>query len=496
MQRAMRSLAIFLFLAAGFAGQAHGQCILANPSFEIAGSGDDVFGGWNQFGAVGSVAEATHGAAAARVSGQDDGSWNMSAFWQRLDCVPGEQWDVTGWVKHAAGAPLIGQCIALVNVEWRDAADVLIDYDTFAVADASTPVDEYIAFSAVSTPAPAGTVATHVLIGVLQGQDDPVPEVHYDQVTFFSLMPPTIDDMQWDDFPGGSSVEFADRTWRVKGSGWYGPGPNHFSDLPESVWVDGEDRLHMTIKFRDSIWYSTEVTLVDMLGYGDYIFTTIGSLDQLDIHAVLGLFLWQYGPCWGSEYMWWNPYNEIDVEFSRWANPGAEIGQFVAQPWDWEGNLVRFDATFGAEELASHAFNWLPDRIEFRSWRGGPAEESPENLIFAWTYTGPHIPRPEQPRVHINLWQTSGPPATDQEVIVADFTFVPEGGPAPIEDLVIWATGQIVTLQWTAVDGASQYHIYESSAPYGPWTRIITCYTNSQDLVLTGERKFYQVTWE
>ena len=39
-------------------------------------------------------------------------------------------------------------------------------------------------------------------------------------------------------------------------------------------------------------------------------------------------------------------------------------------------------------------------------------------MIHSWTYTGPHIPRPEQPRVHINLWQFDGPPASDQEVII------------------------------------------------------------------------------
>jgi hypothetical protein len=58
-------------------------------------------------------------------------------------------------------------------------------------------------------------------------------------------------------------------------------------------------------------------------------------------------------------------------------------------------------------------------------------------MIHAWTYTGPHIPRPEQPRVHINLWQFNGPPDTDQEVVIDEFTFVPEGGSAGIpEDAV------------------------------------------------------------
>jgi hypothetical protein len=48
-------------------------------------------------------------------------------------------------------------------------------------------------------------------------------------------------------------------------------------------------------------------------------------------------------------------------------------------------------------------------------------------MIHSWTYTGPHIPRPEQPRVHVNLWQVNGPPAAYQEVVIDEFTFVPEG---------------------------------------------------------------------
>jgi hypothetical protein len=197
--------------------------------------------------------------------------------------------------------------------------------------------------------------------------------------------------------------------------------------------VDAEDRLHLTIKYRSYAWFSTEVALEDPLGYGDYIFTMSGSLDLLDVHTVLGLFIWQYGPCWDEAYLWWNPYNEFDVEISRWGLAGNDIGQFVCQPWDWPGNRSRFDATFGAEELSSYAFRWLPDHIECRSWRGGPADEAPENMIHEWTYTGPHIPRPEQPRVHMNLWQFDGPPAVDQEVIVDDFTFVPAGAVA-VED--------------------------------------------------------------
>lgn len=419
--RVMLPTLLLVLLAAG---QSEAQCILANPSFEIGGSSGETFGGWGEFGNTGSTSFATHGSRAARVTGPDWGVWEVSRFWQQQDCSVGEVWELTGKVAHSSTAPLTGECRAIVNVEWWNSTE-MISFESHTVALPSTPTDEYQYFSVLSDTAPSGTVTMHALFGVLQSPTDPPPDVYYDQVTVFSQSYPTMDDLQWNDFPGGTTIDFSDRTWRVKGPGYYGPGPNSFSNSASSVWVDGEDRLHLTVRKVGSTWYSTEVVLVDTLGYGDYIFTTEGRLDLIDPCVVFGLFLWQYGPCWHESYLWWNPYNEFDIEFSRWGDPGRAIGQFVAQPWDWYGNVSRFDASFGEGEATSHAFRWLNDRVECRSWRGGPLDEAPENMIHSWTYTGPHIPRPEQPRVHLNLWKYCDSPEADQEVVIDAFTFFP-----------------------------------------------------------------------
>ncbi len=420
--------AVFALFLALPAGPALGQCMLANPSFELPGSLGAVFGGWNQFGPVGSSPNATHGAVAARVSGPNLGGWDVAGYWQSLDAVPGLRWSasVRGW--HGASRPLTGDSRAILNIEWRDGGGNLISYESHTVADASTPVDVVQEFTVESQPAPTGTVAVRLLLGVLQSPIDPTPDVYYDQATFVSLGTPSLDDLQWSDFPGGRVVDFAGRSWRVKGPGYYGPGPSLFCDASSCVWVDLEGRLHLTVQKIGGSWYSSEVALTAPLGYGDYIFSTLGRLDMLDPHIVFGLFLWEYGPCYDPAYTWWNPYNEIDIEFSRWGNVSQDPAQFVAQPYDYPGNLVRFPVSFTEGELTSHAFRWLHDRVEFRSWRGGPAEESPATLIHSWTYAGPHIPRPDQPRVHLNLWQFNGPPAVNQEVVLDGFVFVPEGG--------------------------------------------------------------------
>jgi hypothetical protein len=423
-----------LFTALFFApGGTSAQCIIANPSFEIPGSGSQVFDGWNNFGVVDSTADAPHGFRAARVTGPDLGGWDVSGYWQEFDTAPGEQWEasVQGW--HTSVNPLTGQSKAILNIEWRDSGDNLISFESYDVATASTPVDEIQEFTVISGPAPTGSVKTRLLLGVLQAPTDPIPDVYYDLARFNEIGPPSIDDIQWNDFPGGRIIAFSGYEWRVKGPGIYGPGPNRFSDDVDIVWVDAGDRLHMTTQNNYGNWYSSEIALVDPLGYGDYIFTTVGRLDLLDPNVVLGMFLWQYGPCYDGLYLWWNPYNEFDIEFSRWGNPASDIAQFVAQPYDYPGNLSRFDAVFAEGEITSHAFRWLPDRVECRSWRGGPEDEATSIQIYSWTYTGPHIPRPEQPRVHINLWRIATP-ASDQEVVLDAFTFVPEGDVTAVRD--------------------------------------------------------------
>lgn len=423
----LAALALLPGLGALGGAEAAAQCILANPSFEIRGTGGAAFAGWNQFGVVGLSSVASHGARAARVVGPSYGGWDVSGYWQEQTCAPGEQWDVTGHVRHPSSKPLTAQCAAIVNVEWRDGGGGLIDYDSFTVATAASPTDQYLDFSLLAGPAPAGTAAARLLLGVLQSPGAASPDVFYDQVTFNSTTPPTIDDKQWNDFPGGRTVVFGNRSWRVKGPGWYGPGNNYFSDAADRVWVDGSNRLHLTLQKSGSIWTCTEVVLEDALGYGDYVLTTEGDLDLLDPQAVLGLFLWEYGPCWDEGYLWWNAFNEVDIEYSRWGYPANGIAQFVAQPYDYAGNLLRFDAAFGAGEVVSHAMRWLSDRVEYRVWRGGPLDESPATLIASWTYAGPHVPRPEQPRLHLNLWKLEGTPAANQEIVFKGFTFIPDG---------------------------------------------------------------------
>lgn len=393
------------------------DCLVANPSFEV-GSGLD---GWNVLNDVTiGTTLAAHGGRAVSIGTPGGSDWGISAVWQRRDASPGEVFTGAVRVGHEAGDPLTGAARGIVNVEWRDDQDALIGYESFDVLGAGDATGRLFGRGFVTPPAPAGTASARLLLGTLQS---PAGESGRAVFDLAELTPTGYDELQWNDFPGGREIAFAGCTWRVKGPGVFGPGPNTFGDAEANAVVTG-DGLRVAITGGPGAWSSTELVLEEPLGYGDYVFTTRGRVDTIADNVVLGLFLWEYPVCY-SPANEWNQHNEIDVEISRWGDPGNENAQFVVQPYDRAGNIERFELAYTDDELVSYAFNWLPGRVDFRAWRGGPDDESPASLIRAWSYSGAHLPTPEQPRVHINLWHLDDGPSDGQaqSVTFADFRF-------------------------------------------------------------------------
>lgn len=236
---------------------------------------------------------------------------------------------------------------------------------------------------------------------------------------------------QWHDFPTGRIVEFSGHAWRVKGSGpevRYGPGGFPFGPSEQSVWVDQRGRLHLKALQIDGAWHSAEVRITEFLGHGDYRFTTAGRVDDLDPNLTFGLFLWEYVADHDQRFHNENSASEFDIEFGRWKDPARFPLQFVCQPYHREGNLWSYDLKLDAPDaVCTHAFRWLPDRVECRGWLGGPeAEHDPHAQRANWTYRGPDNGT-GKPQVHLNLWCNEEPPARGEpvEVIVERFEFIP-----------------------------------------------------------------------
>jgi hypothetical protein len=202
-------------------------------------------------------------------------------------------------------------------------------------------------------------------------------------------------------------VCFSGYKWLVKSSDTpVGPGPNYFSSSPRNVWVDSQDNLHLKITRNGDRWECSEVILEKNLGYGTYIFN-VAPIVQFDPHVVLGLFTWDDAPE--------QAHREIDVEISYWSNPLNQNAQFVVQPWDVPGNMVRFDIDITKDSI--HSFTWSASNIFFQS------RYSDGTILKSWNYSNSiFTPGKENPRINLWLFDTASP-EKGIEVVIRKFEF-------------------------------------------------------------------------
>lgn len=206
-------------------------------------------------------------------------------------------------------------------------------------------------------------------------------------------------------------LSFSGYTWIVKNSrgSAVGPGPNVFSDSTDNAWVDTSGRLHLRIVKQGETWTCVEVIAKASLGYGTYRVTYDTPVDDLDPNVVLALFTWK-----NAAAQW---HREIDIEFSRWGNPGNPANaQYVVQP-SRPSRISRWLVPGSAP--STHSFRWQPGFVRFESLAGTTHQQ--------WLFAGKApIPGGENPRM--NLWLFHGAPPTDGqpvEVIISSFTFTP-----------------------------------------------------------------------
>jgi hypothetical protein len=221
----------------------------------------------------------------------------------------------------------------------------------------------------------------------------------------------------------GRAITFSGLEWSVKRAllAKEGPGPNFFTDAEEALWVDADERLHLTLHQEGSEWFCTEV-ITHVTGRGEYQFFLDSRSDLLDPNAVLGLFTWDF-------FTEQPGHREIDIEFSRWTDPDADNAQFVVQPYANPGNMHRFNVDLSTGGSV-HVFRWLVDRIEFLSARGTEYPPAPEDILQEWSYTGVDIPEDGEIEARINLWLVDGIGplnGEDIEITLTRFEYEPEG---------------------------------------------------------------------
>lgn len=288
----------------------------------------------------------------------------------------------------------------------------------------------------------------------------------------------------------GRTVEFAGYTWAVKEASLpVGPGANRFSSDEADVWVD-EEGLHLTINYHDGQWWSSEVVLLDSLGYGTYAIQTDSRNDILDANAVFGAFTWD--PYGDDEAIPGWPYREIDIEDSRWGEAASTPNsQFVVQPWEPAGHRRQYTLPdLGDNPALTRFFNWQPSQIEFVALAGyySATDYPSEAVIEVWTFSqnaeaGMIVPGAGREQFRLNLWLLDAAPAEGEsvEVVIRDFTHLSAGGPYQInegEDLSLDASSWLgtidegVTFAWD-LDGDGQYDDATGASTTAPWNALV-----------------------
>jgi hypothetical protein len=186
-------------------------------------------------------------------------------------------------------------------------------------------------------------------------------------------------------------------------------------------------------------WQTSEIVLVDKLGYGRYLVTAWadgGSFSDLDPNAVFGMFTYQYSEAPRDQGE--NIHREIDLlEVLR---GGSSNAQFTLQPWShvptpWDPFTIPPNTPCITAMLSWEAHeNGVVVSTTMHLYLGDYSLETLPPLESAWRIWRPAqqgfgalVPRHTDAsceRFHINLWLMKGnAPAREQSVTLTRFQF-------------------------------------------------------------------------
>jgi hypothetical protein len=221
-----------------------------------------------------------------------------------------------------------------------------------------------------------------------------------------------------------TTISFSGYEWYVKDATAAGPGPNNWN--PQNVWVDSAGKLHLAITYNllTNKWECAEVCSTTSLGFGKYEWFVEGRIDLLDKNVVFGLFNYptaSIGP---------DGTNEIDIEYSKWGNDAANVGNFVVWPAKLISGYSKWSTSFPVSlngTYTTQRFTWNTGSVIFQSLHGWTTDNT--NTIFTKTFAPSktkaksYIPQRAEP-VHMNLWLfRGGAPSNNSpvEVVISSF---------------------------------------------------------------------------
>ncbi|MFO8017981.1 MAG: glycoside hydrolase family 16 protein [Promethearchaeia archaeon] len=232
---------------------------------------------------------------------------------------------------------------------------------------------------------------------------------------------------------GENEFSFSGYNWtkRTSAGEKQGPGPNYFNSSEENVWLDEDGYLHLKITKNNGKWYCAEIYSDESFGHGTYNFKLAPGFKDLDKNVILGLFTYL------------DDENEIDIEFAKWGDKNAKLGQFVVQPSSNLGNIHRFEFPNKTEDSV-HGFTWCEEYIKFYSAIDSTFNYDEQNVVEEWFYTGNNNPEPSTEKARMNLWLMDGMAPSDgeeTEVVIKGFEYEPSkcDDPVPLPPWIIWA---------------------------------------------------------
>ncbi|MEP9359473.1 hypothetical protein [Sphingomonas sp. KR3-1] len=248
---------------------------------------------------------------------------------------------------------------------------------------------------------------------------------------------------------GDPFITFAGRQWWInyhwtQAQGTYVWEP--FKSIFDPTLVEhGPDGIRLQIQPNQDpsqAWRTSEVVLMDKLGYGKYLVTARadgGSFSDLDPHAIFGAFLYQYSEAPPSN----GPNIHREIDFLEVLRSGGGNAQFTLQPYDSVvPPPVHFFQMPPGTEVITIINNWYVDPgfkiiADYSCYAGDWSLENPppeEKLIAKWYPAldpsfAPLIPDHTDSsceRLHLNLWLMHGEaPGGPQSVTVTRFEFQP-----------------------------------------------------------------------
>ena len=306
---------------------------------------------------------------------------------------------------------------------YQDATDVTYQFDweptyvhfTAKLAD-GTVISDWNCTDQTSIPQVTGGVAMQMW---LMNNLAPISGQNAEMIlSDFSYVPSTGNTTT--DTPGNTTdneqtndyFNWCGQEWWVR-SGTGNPGGNTWSNLTNSVWVDENQNLHLTIRKVGDTWYSTEVsTASDNYTYGVYKWTVSSPILNLDPNIVAAM-------------VFLNGNSEIDIDATQWGWTYSDRLSYSVAPNAYQ-SAISYDSSYQDAKDVTYQFDWEPTYVHFT------AKLADGTVISDWNCTDQtSIPQVTGGSILMQMWLMSNlAPLNGQnaEMVFSDFSYVPSTG--------------------------------------------------------------------